>query len=552
MCIRRVKGDVFKTGAAGAASGSATVPHSVLLAQVLERSFVVPVAVIGAVTSRSDDGCGSGDSSGCCGQGFALLPSVFLREDDDAPISRSDGRDEVDASFVAEMAYTTTTTTTSEKGKVNDGVDGDSGSGVGEVGEIQSSEEDRDSKQASDAINEVRDEEGVRKKQRCAESDESSKPEDQSSGSSRARHKCEREGIPFSTSFCSWCGRHLQVPTSNSCMRCARPRPTYIPPSERSAVPSRGAICHASVIGLESSAVGMANDEWLSARRDQSGLHYGHVQGASKWRSRGSVGPGAGAVGASGGGRSVVVLSSAGACSSGGGGFRGGGEGGGMYGSIWPSPFPQLDAHVVSLAIKKGLAWDAESDLPTGIFSAHRSVSSGGGGYGYGYGGGSSKVWISQWEVTEFSFASSDPPPSAHFDSTSVASTTTTTCASSISNSESSVASSSSSRHDQSNYYNCNYSITYQISGSRYCRRVAREHKSNHIMFEVNLQRGFAVQKCWDPDCRGYRSPPIYIYSQNILPLYDRVVEVIDSASRETVKRREWHGTAGGVQESRR
>jgi hypothetical protein len=48
--------------------------------------------------------------------------------------------------------------------------------------------------------------------------------------------------------------------------------------------------------------------------------------------------------------------------------------------------------------------------------------------------------------------------------------------------------------------------ITYQVMGNKFCRRIGRPHRSNHIMIEVNLSRGCAYQRCWDPDCRGYRS----------------------------------------------
>ena len=49
--------------------------------------------------------------------------------------------------------------------------------------------------------------------------------------------------------------------------------------------------------------------------------------------------------------------------------------------------------------------------------------------------------------------------------------------------------------------------IIYSMSKSRYCERIGREHKSNHVMYIVDFQRGGYYQKCYDPDCRGYRSP---------------------------------------------
>lgn len=49
--------------------------------------------------------------------------------------------------------------------------------------------------------------------------------------------------------------------------------------------------------------------------------------------------------------------------------------------------------------------------------------------------------------------------------------------------------------------------IVYSMSRNRYCERIGREHKSNHVMYVVDLRRAAYYQKCHDPDCRGYRSP---------------------------------------------
>lgn len=46
------------------------------------------------------------------------------------------------------------------------------------------------------------------------------------------------------------------------------------------------------------------------------------------------------------------------------------------------------------------------------------------------------------------------------------------------------------------------------VAGRRYCRRVGREHKSNGVYFVVRPDAGHAVQRCHDPDCYGYSSPP--------------------------------------------
>ncbi|KPI86883.1 hypothetical protein ABL78_4073 [Leptomonas seymouri] len=48
--------------------------------------------------------------------------------------------------------------------------------------------------------------------------------------------------------------------------------------------------------------------------------------------------------------------------------------------------------------------------------------------------------------------------------------------------------------------------LTFQVSGSRYCQRIGREHKSNSVYLVVDLEKRTFVQKCFDPDCVSYRS----------------------------------------------
>ncbi|GAV76314.1 Herpes_UL52 domain-containing protein [Cephalotus follicularis] len=49
--------------------------------------------------------------------------------------------------------------------------------------------------------------------------------------------------------------------------------------------------------------------------------------------------------------------------------------------------------------------------------------------------------------------------------------------------------------------------MVYSMSRNRYCERIGRQHKSNHVMYVVDLTGAVFYQKCHDPDCRGYRSP---------------------------------------------
>lgn len=45
--------------------------------------------------------------------------------------------------------------------------------------------------------------------------------------------------------------------------------------------------------------------------------------------------------------------------------------------------------------------------------------------------------------------------------------------------------------------------ITYQMSRNRYCERIRRAHKSNNIMWNVDLADFRCWQSCHDPECRA-------------------------------------------------
>ncbi|XP_060190078.1 uncharacterized protein LOC132619142 isoform X2 [Lycium barbarum] len=59
--------------------------------------------------------------------------------------------------------------------------------------------------------------------------------------------------------------------------------------------------------------------------------------------------------------------------------------------------------------------------------------------------------------------------------------------------------------------------MVYNMSRNRYCERIGRQHKSNHVIYIVDLQRAVYYQKCHDPDCRGYRSP-LRPVPDNVIP----------------------------------
>ena len=51
--------------------------------------------------------------------------------------------------------------------------------------------------------------------------------------------------------------------------------------------------------------------------------------------------------------------------------------------------------------------------------------------------------------------------------------------------------------------------LVYGIARNRYCERIARQHRSNHVFYVVDLAGGQARQMCTDRDCRGFASAPI-------------------------------------------
>lgn len=45
----------------------------------------------------------------------------------------------------------------------------------------------------------------------------------------------------------------------------------------------------------------------------------------------------------------------------------------------------------------------------------------------------------------------------------------------------------------------------FHIGGNRWCERIGRFHKSNHVAYLVDLTKGTSHQVCFDPDCSGFR-----------------------------------------------
>ncbi|KAK2366883.1 DNA primase [Trifolium repens] len=61
--------------------------------------------------------------------------------------------------------------------------------------------------------------------------------------------------------------------------------------------------------------------------------------------------------------------------------------------------------------------------------------------------------------------------------------------------------------------------MVYSMTKNRYCERIGRQHKSNNVIYVVDLRKATYYQKCHDPDCRGYRSSlrpiPVHVFSNH-------------------------------------
>ena len=58
------------------------------------------------------------------------------------------------------------------------------------------------------------------------------------------------------------------------------------------------------------------------------------------------------------------------------------------------------------------------------------------------------------------------------------------------------------------------HKILCNIRGTRYCRNINREHKSNNVYYIIHLYNHTWIQQCYDLDCKSLRQEPQY-YSNN-------------------------------------
>ncbi|CAB0004244.1 unnamed protein product [Nesidiocoris tenuis] len=70
-------------------------------------------------------------------------------------------------------------------------------------------------------------------------------------------------------------------------------------------------------------------------------------------------------------------------------------------------------------------------------------------------------------------------------------------------------------------YFPASRIIVFSIVGNRYCGNIGRQHKSNNVKYIVDLDRYEIYQKCFDYDCKDYRSPPTMLPSEIIFQIED-------------------------------
>ena len=69
--------------------------------------------------------------------------------------------------------------------------------------------------------------------------------------------------------------------------------------------------------------------------------------------------------------------------------------------------------------------------------------------------------------------------------------------------------------------------LTFQMSRNRWCENIQREHKSNNVMWIIDMVRFHCSQGCHDPDCRlsGFRGEPIDLPEYIVDGVKDQILE---------------------------
>ena len=91
--------------------------------------------------------------------------------------------------------------------------------------------------------------------------------------------------------------------------------------------------------------------------------------------------------------------------------------------------------------------------------------------------------------------------------------------------------------------------MLFNIGGNRWCGNIDREHRSNGVFYVVDLQQGVWYQKCYDPECRSYRSPANSL-PQELMTMNFSFVSSSSSSSaleKNATEASSIHGAVGGI-----
>ncbi|PHJ22128.1 herpesviridae ul52 ul70 dna primase, partial [Cystoisospora suis] len=73
------------------------------------------------------------------------------------------------------------------------------------------------------------------------------------------------------------------------------------------------------------------------------------------------------------------------------------------------------------------------------------------------------------------------------------------------------------------------------LQGNRFCERIGRPHKSNAVKLVINVKEGLFYQKCFDIDCSGFRSTPVYFpsYLQNLAESVEELLQAQEVSTED-------------------
>ncbi|KEP65264.1 UNVERIFIED_CONTAM: herpesviridae ul52/ul70 dna primase [Hammondia hammondi] len=74
-------------------------------------------------------------------------------------------------------------------------------------------------------------------------------------------------------------------------------------------------------------------------------------------------------------------------------------------------------------------------------------------------------------------------------------------------------------------FFSATQTAVVTLKGNRFCERIGRPHKSNAVSLVLLPEKGSFYQKCYDPDCQGFRSPPV-VFPPHLHGLHEAVEDL--------------------------